>query len=59
MAREKIRNNAVAVTSSARVKTMWWAEGKTFVFRTAIFVGLASVVTTIIYFTPIPGMTDI
>ncbi|XP_067008292.2 uncharacterized protein [Anabrus simplex] len=32
------------------------AEGKTFLLRMAIFVGLASVVTTIIYFTPVPDI---
>jgi hypothetical protein len=29
--------------------------GKTCLLRSAIFVGLASVVTTILYFTPAPG----
>ncbi|XP_049858969.1 uncharacterized protein LOC126353852 isoform X3 [Schistocerca gregaria] len=32
------------------------AEGKTFFLRSAVFVGLASVVTTIIYFTPVPDI---
>jgi hypothetical protein len=31
------------------------SEGKTCLLRSAIFVGLVSVVTTIIYLTPIPG----
>ncbi|KAL0272318.1 UNVERIFIED_CONTAM: hypothetical protein PYX00_005342 [Menopon gallinae] len=30
------------------------AEGKTFIFRSALFVGLGSVVATIIYLTPVP-----
>lgn len=32
------------------------SEGKTFLLRSAIFVGLASVVTTIIYLTPVPDV---
>lgn len=31
------------------------SEGRTCLLRSAIFVGLASVVTTIIYLTPVPG----
>ena len=38
----------------SQVETML-SEGKTFLLRSAIFVGLTSVVTTIIYFTPVPG----
>ena len=34
---------------------MMLLQAGTLVFRTAIFVGLASVVTTIIYFTPSPS----
>ncbi|XP_021928674.1 uncharacterized protein LOC110834137 [Zootermopsis nevadensis] len=36
--------------------TVMLSEGKTCLLRSAIFVGLASVVTTIIYLTPVPGL---
>jgi hypothetical protein len=42
-------------SASCRQHSTMLCEGKTCLLRSAIFVGLTSVVTTIIYLTPIPG----